>query len=287
MKSSEPPDSFQSYESLDACPVCDSSRIQLAFPPDVIRCEVCRVYAMSPRPSIEEIWRVYNTGLTYRHWAGEREIRQQLWQIRMDKILRHTHPGRILDIGTGDGHFLSLCQDAGFKVDATEISSHGLELCRERGFNPRLGALTDLNWDGRRFDVITLWHVLEHLPNPGKALKLAYELLEPGGLLVVAVPNEETRLFPHRWWPRTKNPMGKLYWGNEVHIIFFQPQTLLSTLRRFGFEVMEFGVDNVETHPNWRTHCQQFGHTILSVLTQWHLYMAMYAIVRKPYESKL
>lgn len=199
----------------------------------------------------------------------------------MQLIQRHAPPGRLLDISTGDAHFLQVARDAGFEVTGTEFSEHAADLCRKRGFDVHVGAFEGLP-DSCPFDVITLWHVLEHLPHPGQALLRIGRLLGPGGICVIAVPNEDHSLF---FPPKSAraNPFGELLWGHEVHLVYFQLATLRQALLRSGFEILECGVDDVEILPDWKTKVAHVYQQSLYRLCGWHYSKAMYFIARKPF----
>lgn len=116
------------------------------------------------------------------------------WEF--DQLLRqHPGPGRsLLDVGCGDGRFLALARDAGYEVTGVDFNGRLLEAARA------VFALDDLHvgtveqyapdWRGR-FDVITAFHVLEHVEVPHSFVRALGALLKPGGLLAVAVPNVE------------------------------------------------------------------------------------------------
>ena len=188
-----------------------------------------------------------------------------------------------MDVGTGDGHFLDVAREAGFQVEATELSDTGIERARQRGFSVHKGQMLDIDFQGRRFDAITIWHVLEHVPNPGEMLREIYSLLKPGGILAVAVPNEENKLLRHRLGLRTEsNPLGSLDWGKEIHLTHFQPWTLRRNLQKVGFEILDFGVDDIYLVRSGRNRLVLAAQCFLSRLTGYHFSMAMYCICRRP-----
>jgi SAM-dependent methyltransferase len=123
---------------------------------------------------------------------------------RVRKIQRFVPNGRILDIGCGRGITLSLLREGGWETFGTEISetaaSHARTLLGDSVF---VGDLLAAPWPESSFDVVSIWHVLEHLPDPSAVLGKCRELLRPGGVLVVAVPNFESlqaRLTGRHWF---------------------------------------------------------------------------------------
>jgi SAM-dependent methyltransferase len=212
-------------------------------------------------------------------------MRERLWRKRVRLLLRYAPPGRLLDIGTGDGHFLGVAAAAGFQVHATEMSQRGIELCVQRGFEVFHGRPEDAEWGARQFDVVTLWHVLEHVPDPARLLGLAARLLSPGGLLAVAVPNEDAQLVPHRLrWRDKGHPLGVLAWGEEVHLTHFQPSTLRRALRGAGLRIVSTGVDDVYVRRSIGDLASLYLNKTVCMLTGggWHGARAMFCLATKP-----
>ena len=100
------------------------------------------------------------------------------------------------------------------------------------GLDVATGRFEDVDYPDSFFDVITMYHVLEHLYDPREALSKAYQLLRSEGLLVVAVPNFDSlqaRLFRQRWY----------HLDAPRHLYHFTPRTLKMLLHKAGFKVLE------------------------------------------------
>ena len=288
---------FVDLEFVTSCPVCDYPISVLnrpilgvrtrrvlgpAIPPDVMRCANCRTYFRNPRPSGAEILASYNRGLMYAQWQQQRRVREQIWQIRVRLVTKYRTGGVLLDIGTGDGEFLSVAKAAGFEVIGTEPSTTGTRLASARGHDVRIGRLQEIDFKDRRFDVVTVWHDLEHVSRPNNLLRRIHELLKPDGLLFVAVPNEEWILFRRGFeWRRVPRGMPRLVPGEEIHLTHFQPRTLKRALKGAGFALIAFGVDDVDLERTAKERLKQTANCLLSTLMGWHLGPAMYVISRK------
>lgn len=279
----EPPGQprFAEHECVTECPACGSEHLEPLQNPDVKRCRDCRTAFRSPRPTGREIFRVYDSGITFARWEGEEEARTVLWHRRLGLLRRHRAGKRLLDVGTGDGRFAKIAAAEGYEVRATEASSRGIELCRRRGLDGVLASVDDESLAPASFDTVTLWHVLEHVPDPGRLLRRVHALLRPGGLVFIAVPNETRRILRPPWRPKRRT-LGPLHWGLEVHLIHFQPTTLRRAVRRAGFAVAGFGVDDVDTRPTAASLRKRTRQEWLARLTGWHLSNAMFAVGRKP-----
>ncbi len=130
--------------------------------------------------------------------------RMQAASYRVGLLLSHTEPGRLIEIGAGTGAFASAARSAGYEVSAIEMSERCCRYLSEReGIDAicsdrPLDAIASLP----PARVVALWHVLEHLPNPGEVLARVVEKVEPGGVLAIGVPNPRSlqfRVLRSRW----------------------------------------------------------------------------------------
>lgn len=149
-------------------------------------------------------------------------------------IARHPlKPGSsVLDVGCAGGAFPKAASDAGFDVVGVEPSRWLAEQGQERyGIDIRPGTLAEQDFGNRRFDLVTLWDVIEHLTDPDEVLADIRALLAPGGLLVVNYPDYGAlvaRLMGRRW------PFLL-----SVHLLYFTRRTIRAFLEKRGFEVLE------------------------------------------------
>jgi SAM-dependent methyltransferase len=111
-----------------------------------------------------------------------------------------------------------------------DVSERAVEIAQKQtGCPVRQGEIGSDVWSGSRFDFVTMFHVLEHLPDPRMALSFVKGLLKPGGMLILQVPNVsslQARLFGNRWY------------GLDVprHVINYTPEALEHLLREEGFD---------------------------------------------------
>jgi 2-polyprenyl-3-methyl-5-hydroxy-6-metoxy-1,4-benzoquinol methylase len=166
-------------------------------------------------------------------------------------------------------------------VTGTEVSEAGASYAKQAGLDVRMGQLTEIDVPAASFDIVTLWHVLEHVPNPHLVLRKVYAVLKPGGMIAVAVPNEENFLVRRRFGRVKMNPFAPLPFGGEIHLSYFRPATLRATLRAAGFDVVEFGVDDLYQERGLTMKIKLNIQSLLAKLFHWHFAVAMYAICRK------
>jgi SAM-dependent methyltransferase len=138
-------------------------------------------------------------------------------------------PGTLLDIGAGRGRFVAQARAAGWDADGIEPSLRGVEGARARGVELQQAGIDDAQVASGSLDAASLWHVLEHLDDPGPALAHIAAWLRPGGLLVVGVPNlasVQARVGGDRWY----------HLDVPRHRTHFTVEGLHALLRRHGLE---------------------------------------------------
>jgi SAM-dependent methyltransferase len=150
---------------------------------------------------------------------------------------RLTEGRRLLDVGCAYGFFLDTAQRRGWSAVGVELSPESSQFARERyGLEVHTGPLADAPYEPCSFDVVTIRHVLEHVPDPGELITEAGALLRPGGLLAIAVPNFGSlaaRLFGAEWW-----------WVDPpTHLFYFTRATLTRLLAKQGFQPVVHGTE--------------------------------------------
>lgn len=133
-------------------------------------------------------------------------------------------PLAILDVGSGGGEFCYLLQSLGHHVQGIEPNKGYAEYSiREYGLNIQVGFVQDVVIPLQSFDLITIWHVLEHTENPFTVLSKLHSLLKPEGILIVEVPNIEAIC---------QSPKSTFH---EAHIYHFNIATLTGLAEKAGF----------------------------------------------------
>lgn len=234
--------------TLDSCPLCgkntfvpvmeckDHFATGESFP--VVRCEHCGFLCTQHFPAEEEMGRYYESPdyishsntthgamNTVYHWVRRWMLHSK---ARFLKREAHRKEGRLLDIGAGTGFFAHTMQRLGWQVQATEKSptarefaqNHwGLDVYPEDSLN---------DFEPQSFDVITLWHVLEHLQSLNDTWQRLHTLLDDKGVLVVAVPNAAS--FDAHYY-------GSQWAAYDVprHLWHFTPSTMQCFGAKHGF----------------------------------------------------
>ncbi|MHB1567564.1 MAG: class I SAM-dependent methyltransferase [Solirubrobacteraceae bacterium] len=196
------------------CPLCGASVVEEFVATDrnrrlsterfvYHRCTRCATLVLAPIPS--DLARYY----TAEYYAVPADRAQILAASGSEyyklEIVRSFVPqGRVVEVGPAVGGFVAVMQEAGYEVAAIEMDPDCCRFLRDQlgirvwETDEPASALAD----GEPFDVVAMWHVIEHLPNPREVIEAAARALAPGGVLALAAPNPESfqfRLFRKRW----------------------------------------------------------------------------------------
>lgn len=239
----------QSKQELVAnCPVCATS----AFTPaltvldyhtsqerfELVDCTNCGLRLTNPRPADSELARYYSSSQYLSHDTSRRGFLPLIYRTLRNRALRrkhalvssHSSAGSILDVGCGTGEFLAYLKLHGFTAQGVEPSARARSFCAAQHSIRAVPALSDLN-PQEAFDVITLWHVLEHLPSLGDDLRAIHAHLAPKGALFIAVPDRSS-------WDAHHYGARWAAWDVPRHLWHFRQSDLAALLKEHGLRVV-------------------------------------------------
>ncbi len=214
------------------------------------QCDRCNAYFLAPRPTPEQLGEAYQKEY---YGKGEDKFKESWIENLLDKfrerraklITDHLDDtGKVLDIGCGNGTFLSLVNQH------SKAEMHGIELpggsaeraAKVEGINLKIGALEADDYEPNTFDAITLFHVFEHLDKPKETLDIITSILKPEGFLVMSFPNIDSwqsRLFKGKWF----------HMDAPRHLFFFTPKDFIDLMNEFGYDVIQEKHFNLEYNP--------------------------------------
>ena len=219
------------------CPCGGGGRLRDAFRTATrryVECPECGLVFQSPRLSSSLVEEHYRENYDESYGAAESSAdRQPVFA----SVLAHLSewrrpPGRLLDIGCGDGAFLMLCREAGWTCAGVEVSQGAAARARAKGcavVSPvELGRSTD-----GRFDAVTLINVLEAVTDPAAIIRAVSSHMQSQGILAIRVLNGQFHEFmrsPVRW-------CGAQY-DQTFHLFSYSPNALRTLLETYGFEVL-------------------------------------------------
>jgi 2-polyprenyl-3-methyl-5-hydroxy-6-metoxy-1,4-benzoquinol methylase len=238
---------------MNTCPICGSSesaelyRFELArwIPSTVVRCNACGTIYKVPfdlaKPLASYYDEAYAGLLDWEHDdIGALPVFTHIRDLMTAEL---KGSGRaLLDVGCGPGNFLHLAQEAGFQVTGLELNPILANRARSRtGAEVIQGDFLSTELQGRRFDVVTMLDLIEHLQDPVGALKQCRCLLKPGGSLILYTPNHSSlivliaqagyRLSGARW----SGPVAEIF--DCTHVTFFDVRTLGLAVTKAGFGI--------------------------------------------------
>lgn len=200
------------------------------------RCRSCGLVQQHPVPGAEALSAMYEQEAHYAGQLvrGEAEVLAREREV-VAQLAARGASGPFLDVGAGAGLLLRAARERGFSGIALELSAPSAELiARTLDVAVHQAAIEEAPLEPESVGVVAFSHSLEHLGDPLGALVRARELLRPGGLVHVAVPN----------WRAAKRVLAGRHtpWIYAHHISYFERRTLAALLRRAGFEPLSFTV---------------------------------------------
>jgi 2-polyprenyl-3-methyl-5-hydroxy-6-metoxy-1,4-benzoquinol methylase len=238
------------------CPLCQSNLYTVLFPstltkkdfnPDVIaknltntldnykkhsrivRCLVCQLVYTNPMENITSLLKGYKDVVDTEYIITEK-YRKVVLLEHLEKIQEYKKNGRMLDVGCFAGFFLEVAKKSGWKTYGIEPSIWASEIAKKRKIKIISKSIEAAKFT-HRFEVITMWDVIEHVKDPYEVLKKCYDALEKDGIIAIGTPDISSVV---------ATILGK---NNpylvRMHLLFFSPKTLETMLENIGFTVIK------------------------------------------------
>ncbi len=200
-----------------------------------------------PKPEDNKLYKYYESDAYISHTDSKKSILDKVYQIVKNYAIKQKiklinsqngHEKSILDIGCGTGDFLNACKDKGWKIMGVEPNEKARDLALKKLNSEEylVNNIKDLlKSNTNRFDVITMWHVLEHVPNLEEYISILKDLLHPNGTLIIALPNYKSHdadYYKNYWaaydvprhlWHFSKKAMKLIFSEKKFEIVKILP----------------------------------------------------------------
>lgn len=216
---------------------------------DVGVCPNCGLGITFPFPDREDLNALYSTEQYRDHKARFVSPAEKLIRLfrkgRCRRIQEKMPKGRILDVGCARGLFLSLMRESDWEVYGLELNDETAFSARtDLGLDVKTGSLADAHFPESFFDRITIWHVLEHVPEPVATIEECRRILRPGGMLALAIPNLDSlqARISGRHWFHLDIPWHLYHFNAEnIKLLLEREDFRISRVRHFSPEFNPFG----------------------------------------------
>ena len=235
-------------ENVQSCPICggvqfksfltcqDYTTTNEVF--SLSTCIRCQFVFTNPRPDQNSIGNYYKSDSYVSHTGSGKGLINSIYLFVRNYTLTwkvgilqgYKQNGSLLDYGCGTGDFLNKCQDNGFEITGIEPDADArrkAELTSGQTVGENIAAV-----NGKKFDLITLWHVLEHVADLKEKISQLKELLNENGIIFIAVPNHESydATFYKEHWAAYDVPR---------HLWHFSKENMKSLLSEMNFSLLE------------------------------------------------
>lgn len=195
----------------------------------------------SPKPEEDKLGKYYESDDYISHTDGKRSLFEKAYHFIKNIALKNklslinnlnASKGSLLDIGAGTGDFLLVAKDNGWKSIGIEPSEKARTIAKSKGVELK-SSLSE--FENHSFDVITMWHVLEHIPNLEEQIKELKRLIKPNGSIIIAVPNfksYDANYYKEFWaaydvprhlWHFSKTAIEKLFAKEDLELVKILP----------------------------------------------------------------
>jgi len=236
-------------EQLKSCPSCGSERLNPSLSVrdhsisletfQLVDCAVCGLRFTNPRPISSELGKYYEAEHYISHSNTSATLQDKLYKLARKwalnskyKIIHALQPnGKVLDLGCGTGEFLAHLMSRGYLVQGVEPSTQARAQVIANFSIPVVPSI-ELVPAQEQFQVVTLWHVLEHLPDLRGTFKRLFALLADRGVLVIAVPDRGS-------WDCAHYDTHWAAWDVPRHLTHFRQEDIRTLLHQHGFQLVE------------------------------------------------
>jgi len=237
-----------SSEALETtkCPICGtdkSSKLFFKYYRRLVKCQKCHLIYTNPRIKKEYIKKLYSSHyfknnqssvVGYKNYQADETKIRLTFKRRILEIMKNIKTGKLLDLGCAMGFFVDESQKLGWQADGIEISDYAVKYSQTQlHLNIKQGDIQDVHLENNRYDLITMWDVIEHLSDPKDVLNKINKALNKDGVLVFSTPDIGSipaKVSGHHW-------IG--YKLSDEHLTYFSLETLKLLCEKTGFKIIK------------------------------------------------
>jgi len=225
------------------CSVCGSEQNNLRYEVKgfrAVQCASCKFVFINPRIKNSDLYKIYednyfssqNDGYGYKNYELTTHLRVKTFQKWMQNIepFLSKSKGAVLDIGCASGTFLDLMREKGWEIEAIELDKTMVEKLKSKKIKVFNRPFEEFSSD-KKYKLITMFDVLEHIPDLKTTFKKIHELLADDGVLALITPNfssTQRKLFGKKWFQ----------FKPQEHIQYFSPDTLTKAIEPYELSVV-------------------------------------------------
>lgn len=195
----------------------------------VNKCQRCGLIYVNPQPFKDEILSFYSS--RYKPTPDLKSNNLKKIRGMLQVVKKMVQKGSLLDVGCSYGFFLNMARNNGWNVKGVEIAEGPAEYAGSQNMNIVKKELIDAEFSDSEFDIITMWHFLEHALNPFSSLLEANRIIKKDGFLFLTTPNINSLVAKlcGRYWSWLDPP---------THLYYFSPKTIVKLLEKAGFKCL-------------------------------------------------
>ena len=235
-------------QTIQACPLCDSGHFQSSLVCKdhlvtqkeftIVKCDDCGLLFTNPRPTDKTLGNYYkaeqyishtNKGNSPINWVYKL-VRNYTLGKKLNLINKYQNPGKILDYGCGTGNFLNRCANNNWVAFGVEPDEDARQIASNQNEIEIANSLSNIKEEA--FDVISLWHVLEHVTDLKQTMQSLVQKLKEEGTMIIAVPN------PNSYDAQTYKEQWAAY-DVPRHLYHFTQETIAKLATQQGLKLIE------------------------------------------------
>jgi 2-polyprenyl-3-methyl-5-hydroxy-6-metoxy-1,4-benzoquinol methylase len=225
-----------------SCPICETEDYSPIIKKDeltLVRCKHCNLVFIDNLLNTFDLknYDYYKERINLKKEAVYNPITEKRFLQLLKRIEPYRKNNEILEIGCGEGHFLSVAQSQGWQAMGVEKSFYAAKICEQFGIKAVCSDFLQMDLKNEYYDAIVALEVLEHLTLPREYIKKANSILRKDGIFILTTPNFNsiTRYLLDKRWR----------FINKEHLVYFTPKTLKSALKNFNFKILSFKTKHI------------------------------------------